>query len=249
LKFLAEPYSYEDALAAVERLQAIMIARGEAQLGKEEDDEYRAIRRALMREPEFRSRLPRLLTGNSDLGGVWSNLRDHSGQWEGRRMFVREQMTDALNCAMELAASDAVLPSSQWTGIQSKRERLMVARRLLPLVQASVEGLIAELERPQGNGGPPLEYREEALQNLKALHEVLGRSIADLESGRGSISDKLMGEAAGYIARAARSLRDDPMPYLVSGGVAAMLGLLGAGEIGAYLAGIAQNIRKNAGTS
>jgi hypothetical protein len=246
LAFRAGDHSYEDALEAVERLQSLMVARAQGQLTGEEQNEYQDIRRALLRDEEFRSRLPRLVLVNGDLGGVWSDLRDVSGQWEPRRMFVREQMRAAVDYGMELAAKDASVESSRWTGIQSQRERLIVARKILPLAQASVEGLIAELGRPQGNFGPPLEQRQEAIDNLKALHAVLGQCIADLESGRGSINDALLKEAAGFIARAARALKNDPMPYLVSGGIAAMLSLLGAGELGSFLAGIALNFRKNA---
>jgi hypothetical protein len=56
-------------------------------------------------------------------------------------------------------------------------------------------------------------------------------------------------DAAGFIARAARSLKGDPMPYLVAGGAAGMLSLLGAGELVGFLAGIALTIRKNAGAN
>jgi hypothetical protein len=245
--FTAGQYTYSDPLEAVERIQQLMIERAERQLGEEAQEEFKAIRRALLREPEFRSRLPKLVNVSGDLGGVWSELREVSGQWEPRRVYVREQMRDALQYAMGLAAKDAFTESSRWTGIQSDRERLIAARRLLPFAQASVEGLIAELERPQGNGGPPLEYRQEAIDNLKELHRVLGECIVALEAGRGSLSAELRKEAAGYITRAARALKDDPMPYLVSGGVAGLLGLLGFGELGAFLSGIAANFRKNAG--
>jgi len=242
----AGPHSYEDALEAVERLQKLMVDRAQGQLMEEQLSEYQHIRRALLRDEEFRSRLPRLVTVNGDLGGVWSDLREASGQWGPRRQFVREQMRSALDYAMELAAKDAAVESSRWTGIQSQRERLIVARKILPLAQASVEGLIAELERPQGNLGPPLEDRQEAIDNLKALHAILGECIAGLEAGRGSLSDALLKDAAGYIARAARALKNDPMPYLVAGGIAGLLSLVGAGELGAFLAGIALIFRKNA---
>jgi hypothetical protein len=223
-----------------------MIDRAQAQLSGEEQNEYQDIRRALIRDTEFRSHLPRLVTVNGNLGGVWSDLREVSGQWEPRRQFVREQMRAAVDYAMELAVKDATVASSRWTGIQSQRERLVVARKILPLAQASIEGLIAELERPSGNFGPSLDDRQEAIDNLKALHAVLGTIIADLDTGRGTLSDALLNEAAGYISRAARSLKSDPMPYLVAGGIAGFLSLVGAGALGAFLSGIALNFRKNA---
>ena len=242
--FTAGNWSYADQLEALEKLQSLMIARAERQLSDEDQREYESIRRAVLADAQLRKRLPKLVLGNSDLGGIWSTLRDHSGQWEPRRMFVREQMRAALDYSMEQAAQERVVQSSNWTGIQSKRERLLAARRLLPLAQATVEGLIAELERPTGNGGPPLEDRVSAIENLKLLHSILGSCIKELESV--GLDQRTLDEAAGYFARAAKSLRNDPMPYLVSGSLAGIFAILGAGEIGGYLAGIALMIQKNA---
>lgn len=246
MTFKAGTVEYEDALEAVERLQALMIDRAEKQLGEEEQAEYRAIRRALMRAPEYQSRLPKLVRLNGDLGAIWSELRDFSGQWEPRRMFVREQMRDVIQFAMEEAAREASISASTWTGIQSPKERLLAARKILPLARAAVEGLIAELERPQGNGGPPLDHRQEAIDQLRALHSVLGECLDALEAGRGSLREAALKEANGYAARAAKALKDDPMPYLVAGSIAGLLGLLGVGELGGFLSGIALTFQKNA---
>lgn len=246
MSFRAGTEIYENALEAVERIQKLMVDRAQGQLTDEEQREYQSIRRALLRDEEFKARLPRLVTINGDLGGVWSDLREVSGQWEPRRLFVREQMRSSVDYAMELAAENASVSSTRWTGIQSQHERLIVARKILLLAQASVEGLIVELERPQGNRGPPLEEREEAIGNLKALHAILGECIEGLETDRGSLSDAALREAAGFLARAARGLKDDPMPYLVAGGIAGLLSTLGAGDLGGFLAGIALTIRKNA---
>lgn len=38
------------------------------------------------------------------------------------------------------------------------------------------------------------------------------------------------------------------MPYLVAGSIAGLLGLLGVGELGAFLSGIALTFQKNAKT-
>ena len=238
--------TYSDHLEAIECLQRLMVDRAQGKLTEEREAEYQHIRRALLKIEDFRSRLPRLVTVNSDLDGVWSDLKQESGQWEPRRQFVRDQMRNSLAYAMELATTEAGLHSSRWTGIQSPLERLVVARKILPLAQASVEGLIAELERPQGNLGPPLEHRQEAIENLKALHATLGLCIDALEGPDGSLSDKLLKEAAGFTTRAARGLKDDAMAYLVAGGIAGFLSLVGAGELGTFLAGIALNFRKNA---
>jgi hypothetical protein len=243
--FYAGNAEYNDAEEALERLQSLLLARVQNKLGQEDELEYRQLRRALMREPGIKERLPRLVTVNSDTGGVWSVLRDVSDRWEPRRVFVREQMQAALDWVRSPEGQEAV-SSSSWTGIATAHDRLLAARKLLPLAEATVAGLIAELERPQGNGGPPLEDREEAIRNLKDLQKVLGSIIAELEAGADTLKAKLLDEAAGYVSRAAKALRNDPMPYLVSAGLCALLSLFGAGTLGGYLAGVAATVRKNA---
>lgn len=248
--FLAAEFAYPSLEEALERLQIILLERVEGKPSQEQETEYRRLRRALMAEPEIKERLPRLVTVNTDLGGVWSLLKAESDSWEPRRMFVRDQMSAALRYVRELGTvGPRQATSSAWTGIQSPSERLRVAKKLIPLAQVTVEGLIAELERPQGNGGPPLEHRQDAIDNLKALHDILGTMIREMErSSAPKLSQRLVDEAGGYLARAAKALRHDPMPYLVSAGLLGLFASLGAGTLGGYVAGIASAIRKNTST-
>lgn len=246
-EFTAGDFTYPDVEEALERMQSILLSRVEAKPGPEVDREYRLLRRGLMSTPIIGQNLPRLVTVNSDLGGVWHVLKDASDQWEPRRHFVREQMRGALDAA-RAAALNPQVPSSGWTGIGSPREKLTVARKLLPLAQATVAGLIAELERPQGNGGPPLDERAEAIENLRELHRVIGELLSEVErQAVPSLSQRLLDEAAGYLTRFAQSVRNDPMPYMVSAGLFSVLAVIGAGPVGGFLAGIASRIKKNTG--
>jgi hypothetical protein len=256
-KIVAGGNTYESEVDALYALQNLLLARVEGKLSAEQDREYVGLRRALMRLDQYRSALPLLVRQHNDLGGVWSELRKFD-QWEPRRQFVREQMRAAMDVAMSAdgppeyaeAEGHTGTPSSGWTGIQSGRERLRAAKSLIPFAMASVEGLLAELERPTGNGGPPLEDKQEAIDNLRALHQALGQILEAIDDGRlaDPRGNNIATEAARYAARAARALRNDPMPYLVSGGIAALLGLLGFGALGAYLSGVATTFRKNAGS-
>lgn len=247
MNFIADDFAYPSLEEALERMQSILLSRVEGKLGSEEEREYRSLRRALMSDPSISSHLSRLVRVNSDLGGVWADLRAHSGQWEPRRQFVREQMRGALDEA-RLAAMNSGLPSSSWTGIASKQERLTAAHKLLPVAQATVEGLIAELEKPQGNGGPPLDEREEAIENLRQLHRVLGEMLREIEGNAKPLNQRLLDEAAGYLSRFGSAVRDDPMPYMVSAGLFGIFTVLGAGAVGGFLAGIASRIKKNSGS-
>ena len=244
MSFEAGELSYRSAEEALERLQSILLSRVEQKLGPEEELEYRALRRSFMSEPSISPQLSQLVRGNPDLGGVWGVLRDHSDKWENRRQFVREQMRGALQAARSSAL--APVRSSTWTGIASKEERLTAARKLLPVAMATVDGLLAELDKPQGNGGPPLDERAEAIENLRQLHVLLGQIIREIESETATpLNQRLLDEAAGYLIRFGSAVRGDPMPFLVSAGLFAIFTTLGAGEVGSYVAGIASVVRKN----
>jgi hypothetical protein len=247
VKFYVGNSEYVDVEEALERLLSLLLVRVQRKLDTNEELEFQQLRRALMRERGVSERLPRLVTENSESGGVWSVLREHSDQWEPRREYVREQMRSVFDFVRSLER-DELLSSSGWTGIESKRERLKAARELLPLAEATVAALIAELERPQGNGGPPLEDRAEAIENLRKLHRVIGELLAKIEGEAApSLSQRLLDEATGYLTRFAHSVRNDPMPYLVSAGLFSVFAALGGGPVGGFLAGVASSIKKNTG--
>lgn len=121
-------------------------------------------------------------------------------------------------------------------------------RNILPLAQAAVEGMIAALSDTGGNGAPLLDEREEAVAHLRKLHDALGDLLAAADAGHldDELGEGLAAEAARYAKKAARALRDDPMPYLTSGLLNGLLAICGFPGLGGFLGGIAQNIRKNA---
>jgi len=247
VKFYVGSSDYVNVEEALERLLSLVLIRAERKLDSNEELEFQQLRRALLQEPGVRERLPKLVQDNSESGGVWSVLREQSDRWEPRREFVREQMREVLDFVRSQQGEELV-PSSSWTGIGSERERLNVARRLLPLAQATVEGLIAELEQPQGNRGPPLDERAEAIENLHQLHRVIGELLRKIESDAARpLSQLLLDEAAGYLTRFAQAVRSDPMPYMVSAGLFGVFAAIGGGAVGGYLAGIASRIKKNSG--
>ena len=54
----------------------------------------------------------------------------------------------------------------------------------------------------------------------------------------------LPSEAARYAKRAAKALRDDPMPYAVSATILAIMTACGIPGIGGYLTGVALSMKK-----
>ena len=122
---------------------------------------------------------------------------------------VREQFADLLT---GLERQGAPTTDFAWTGIERPAARLKAVRALLPLAQAAVEGMISVLEETGDNGGPVLDERTEAIENLRALHKSLGELLqaADLGHLEDQLGEGLAAEAARYAKRAAHALKSDP---------------------------------------
>ena len=54
---------------------------------------YTQLRGMLLQEPGIKSLLPPFVRASRDLNHFWSYIKGHSGQWEPRRVHVREAMT------------------------------------------------------------------------------------------------------------------------------------------------------------
>lgn len=77
----------------VERAMALrngLVALCEGQ-GKMDDGVYRLLRRELMANPTVSNLVPRFVRSCQDTGAMWAYLKGHSGQWEPRRQFVRDE--------------------------------------------------------------------------------------------------------------------------------------------------------------
>jgi hypothetical protein len=244
---------------ALLRLQNILLQAAEGVRSDELNSEYQTLRKGLLSNPEYADLVPRMVRTSRDLTGVWAEMKAFADQWEPRRAEVRNFMGPLLDRAEEFEAraeGAAVEParletkstSSDWTGSLSSQQRMAVARDLLPIVRASLESLIKDLQAPGHNGGPILDDQKEAIDNLKRLHAVIGEILEACEDGSWDevVTQGLPAQASRYAKRAAKLLKEDPMPYAVS---ALMLGIFHAAgfpEIGGYLAGIALTVPKGA---
>ena len=234
----------EDDESAVLRFQQVLLEAAEGARDGKIDSEYQQLRRALIAHPVFKDHVPRFVRQHRDLVSMWPFFKSFNPQWEPRRQMVRGEFRPVLDLAEE--SSVAQISASSWTGISNKRERLIAIKALVPVAQAGVETLIATLDIESSNGGPMLDSHAAAIGNLRALHIQLGVFLDIAEEGKleSSLGKGALLDVAKYAKRAARELRDDAMPYAVSGLLLAVLSSLGVPTLGAYLAGVAMNIRK-----
>lgn len=215
------------------------------------NDAYLAMRRELLEDPQYGGLAPGWLRRNRDLSALWSFAKSVDGSWEPRRQFLREEFEPLLDFLERGGAAPAPkMPgpydSSAWTGVQTTSQQARAIRTLIPVSQAAVEALIAHLERPSHNGGPPLDEVDHALDQLRKLHHALGQLLSACEAGKlkESIEGGLVSEIARYGRQAARSLKHDPLPYALSGVLLAVFTACGMPGLGGYLGGIAMAIRK-----
>lgn len=243
---------FDNDLEALLRLQDILLQAVEGARGAELDHEYKELRRLLLEDDTYSDVIPTFVKRHRDLGSLWPALKSFSPQWEPRRVEVRNQFENTLEKAerLELSVkpSNAVegYDSSAWTGAIKGIDRVRAVQTLLPIARNAVENLIGVLVAPRHNGGPPLDETVAAIQCLRELHRTLGEMLTAADEGKlsNAFADGLPTEAARYAKRAARALRDDPMPYAVSATVLAIMTACGVPGIGGYLAGVALSMKK-----
>jgi hypothetical protein len=229
-------------LELTQRLQSILINAAEGRRSVGDDAQYSDLRKEFLRRkleaPGFVRTHPSVDSFSALIKGTRSKA-DRVAQ-------VRDQFAATLVSLEEDAPLGA--DSSAWTGIQTPAAKLTAVRALLPLAQAAVEGMIAALEEPGDNGGPVLDERAEAIDNLRALHKSLGDLLQAADSGHldDQLGEGLAAEAARYAKRAAQALKSDPMPYVASSLLLGLLTTCGLPGIGGYLGGVALTVRKNA---
>jgi hypothetical protein len=244
---------FDTDLDALLRLQAVLLEAAEGARGPELDHEYKELRRILLEDDNYSDVIPTFVRRYRDLGSLWPALKSFSPQWEPRRIEIRRQFEGALATAERIeffgkpGDTKAGYDSSAWTGAIKGSDRVKAVKSLIPIAQNAVELLIAGLEAPSHNGGPPLDESVAAIECLRQLHKALGEMLNAADEGKLSeaFNNGLPTEAARYAKRAARALRDDPMPYAVSAMVLAIMTACGVPGIGGYLTGVALSMKKN----
>jgi hypothetical protein len=194
-------------LDLTQRLQSVLINTAEGRRCVSDDGQYTSLRKEFLRKkleaPAFLRTHPTVDSFSAFIRGTRSKA--------ARVDRVRDQFADMLT-ALERQGAPTT-DSSAWTGIERPAARLKAVRALLPLAQAALEGMISVLEEMGDNGGPVLDERTEAIENLRALHKSLGELLQAADSGHleDQLGEGLAAEAARYAKRAAHALKSDPM--------------------------------------
>lgn len=214
-------------------------------------NEYAAMRNDLLNTPEFGGLAPSFLKRHRDTAALWAFAKSVDPSWDPRRRFLREQFEPLLdfiekNEALPSHRMPGPYDSSAWTGVQDRSQKVRAVQTLIPVAQAAVQALIAHLEIPSHNGGPQLDEVEAALRHLRKLHATLGALLVVADSGdlHSDKGEGLAVEVARYGRRAAKSLRDDPLPYAMSATLLGIFTACGFPGLGGYLSGMALAIRK-----
>lgn len=235
--------------------QNILLRAVEGARDAQIDSEYRELRAALLADPKYEELIPPFVQRHRDLGSLWPELKSFSPQWEPRRVEVRRQFERAIAEADRIdpfgpkgfnMLGDPPYDSAAWTGASRPAARLVAVRTLLPVANAAIERLIQSLEEPRHNGGPPLDTTIEAIGSLRSLHTLLGGILQAADEGtlEAVYHDGMVAEACRYAKRAAKKLRDDPMPYAMSAMLLAVLTACGFPGLGGFLSGVAANIQR-----
>jgi hypothetical protein len=243
---------FENDLDVLLRLQGILLEAVEGARGAELNHEYGIVRRMLLADATYKDMVPTFVRRHRDLDSLWPALKSFSPQWEPRRVEVRRQFEPCLELAerAELFGNNDTSPQSYdskaWTGASTPSDRIIAVKTLIPIALHAVDNLIASLETPSHNGGPPLDGTQEAIENLRALHRALSELLEAADEGKlgEPLTNGFAAEAARYAKRAAKALRDDPIPYAFSGTILAVMSACGLPGIGGYLAGVAVNMKR-----
>lgn len=188
--------------------------------GKMNDAVYRLLRREFMDDPMVSHLVPAFVRTTQDTGAMWGFLKGHSGQWEPRRQFIREQFAPLIDrLERNPAPTDAIVADAftkfdaegiadAWNKALARREAdpagaITAARMLLE----SVCKHILEDDDGKPSYGPnddlPKLYRlvSERLNLAPSQHaedafrRILG-SAASVVEGLGTLRNKV-GDAHG----------------------------------------------------
>lgn len=159
-------------LEAVQRLRTLCLGACDGIQDLADDNQYKALRRALLHRTDLRPLAPPFIAAQPNLSAYVRHVRETKNRGERREM-VRTQFAPLFD---HVGEPGPVRPSA-WTGRPSAHEQAQIVQALAPAALTVVERLIENEMRLRGNGGPVDDDREQALFHLRALHQALGELI------------------------------------------------------------------------
>lgn len=231
-----------DDMALAERLEAMLINTADGRRSVADDRQYPELRLAVINRG---LNAPAFVYNHPSLDSFVAAIKRLKTK-DARVREVRDQFEPFIQ---ELdAARGNPIDSAMWTGNEGRAARLKLVRGLLPLAQNAVDSMITTLSEPNANGAPLLDSRLEAIEELRKLHHALGELLTAVDGGHfdDELGQNLQAEVARFGKRAAKALRDDPMPYLSSALLLGLFAACGIPDVGAYLGGIALTVKKHA---
>ncbi len=241
---------YSDDITALQHLQyALLHGMGGQQ--ERAKDTYERFRQILIESPEYDHAHPDFIRENSTLDEARAFLEMLEGNGVRRQQFIEDAFKRPFARAYEIAgiASSPGVDSSSWTGVTTPRERVAAVKVLAPVALAGVDVLLDELCSLGGNGGPPLEDRNSAIENLRRLRDSLTELIAWAERPEAirDFNEGLVTEAASYAHRLLNDVRGDPLRYTFSLSILALLAPFDGGIVSGWIAAAALQVPSRGG--
>jgi hypothetical protein len=170
-----------DDVAAMERLQAIMLSACDGARDLARDRAYKDFRKRLLRRDDLIDFVPSVVRTHNDLDSFVSTIKELPDR-EERRERVRSSFQAILSTLSPRQPQSA--ESSSWTGRLSSAQQARVVKALVAPALEVVDRLIADQEQALDNGGPVDADQAQALQDLRDLHAALGELIRLIEAER-----------------------------------------------------------------
>jgi hypothetical protein len=224
-----------DDLAAMERLQSIMLSACDGARDLARDRAYKAFRKRLLQRDDLIDFVPSLVTTHNDLDSFVSAIKEIADR-EERRERVRNSFQAILSTLRPSEAPST--ESSSWTGRLSPSQQARIVRALAAPALEVVDRLIAEQERALDNGGPIDADQAQALQDLRDLHAALGELIRLVDAARPI--EGVLGRLAEIKDRAIRGLTQN-----LGADAAALPGTISTVMVGLTTIGITQLLTGN----
>lgn len=218
---------------------------------------YSSTRQLLMGYPSVSDRLPSPIRENESLESALFQLLLERRKPQEIKSDLERTFYDALmlGLAQDGAESGRARTSvtgepvnaGQWTGIPGRSGRLIAVKAELSVAAAAIDQLLGDLESSfGGNCGPLFDEHQQAIDDLRRLHDMLGKVLKAIDEGRynDDLGDALILHIGRFGPRVLDAVKSDPARFLSAGLIMAVFSACGLAEWGGLQGGVAVSISK-----